>query len=278
LADYSSLTSMNMRAVATDLDGTLLPASKRISPRLVEIWKNLKRLGIPFFPVTGKSLVLTESIFDGLDMPLVCLDGAVIKHHGQVEWDAQSFIPPPIAAEILSLSGKTPLFMFDHDILYVREPVASLHYRHWGGPQGGDARIAPLAGVTHMIFLDATISALAALEEEIRARHDEALRCFLSARLFQGAYYLVILSPRLSKCRGTRRLLAEYSLDLPDLLFFGDWRNDVPLLKRAGFPVVMKNAGERVARYARAVTLYSNEEMGVERFLNAYFALGQRFS
>jgi hydroxymethylpyrimidine pyrophosphatase-like HAD family hydrolase len=278
MTEFTSPTTMNMRAVATDLDGTLLPASKRISPQTVAIARALKRRGIPFFPVTGKTLSLTESTFGGLDVPMVCLDGAVIKQRGRVVWDQGSFIPAAEASDILSLAGDLPLFIFDHDLLYVREPVVPLHYRHWGVRGGGEIRQAPLAGVTHMIFPNADSTPLAALAEAIRSRHHDGLRCFLSPRRFQGAYYLVILSPHLSKCRGTRRLLAGCGLDLPDLLFFGDWRNDIPLLKRAGFPVVMKNAGPRVASCARAMTLYSNEELGVERFLNAYFALGLSFA
>jgi hydroxymethylpyrimidine pyrophosphatase-like HAD family hydrolase len=277
MTNYNSLTSMNMRAVATDLDGTLLPASKRVSPQLLEIRQALQQRGIPFFAVTGKSMGLTEKTFGGLDIPLVCLDGAVVKHGGRAVWDTRSFIPPAVATDILSLGGDLPLFMFDHDILYVREPVAPMHYRHWAAGRGGEVGQAKLAGVSHMIFQSSQPSPLADLQEAIRARHGEELRCFLSPLQFHGVYYLVLLSPYLSKCRGTRRLLAAYGLDLPDLLFFGDWRNDIPLLKRAGFPVVMRNAGPRVARCARAVTMYSNEELGVERFLNAYFALGMSF-
>jgi len=278
MPEYCSQTTMNMRAVATDLDGTLLPASKRISHELVEITRRLDRIGIPFFPVTGKSLGLTEKTLGGLDIPMVCLDGAVIKQGGKVFWDRRSFIPRDLAGEILSLAADLSLFMFDHDVLYLREPVAPVHYLHWGARWGGEVGQAPLTGVTHIIFLDEHREPLSVLKEAIQTRHDNELRCFLSPRPFNGAYFLVILSPRLSKCRGTRRLLAEYGLDLPDLIFFGDWRNDIPLLKRAGFPVVMKNAGPRVGQEARARTLYTNEELGVERFLNAYFSLGLRFS
>ena len=99
------------------------------------------------------------------------------------------------------------------------------------------------------------------------------MRSFLSPGHYYGSYCLILRSRKLSKYRGTVRLLKCYGLSLKEMLFFGDWRNDIPILKRAGFPVVMRNADQEVARYAEAVTLFSNEEEGVEKFLQGFFSL-----
>ncbi|HEB11841.1 MAG TPA: hypothetical protein ENI06_11585, partial [Spirochaetales bacterium] len=66
------------KAVGSDLDGTLLPYSKELTARFVDVLARMEKRNILFFPVTGKTLNLTDITFSALEVPMVCLDGAVI--------------------------------------------------------------------------------------------------------------------------------------------------------------------------------------------------------
>lgn len=261
------------KAVGTDLDGTLLSSSKQLSAQFETILEKLKNRGVLLFPITGKTLGLTKKIFAGLDLPMVCLDGAVIKVRGKALWDQKSFLPEKVVRESLILTRRIPLFLIDRDVLYIRRPLAKVHYENWACRYGLDPEKADLSSVTHLVIPHSDYEFLQRLRSRIRARFGGNLRYFISSERFKEKHFFILRSPFLSKYLGSRRLLQEYGLALKDMLFFGDWKNDIPLLKRVGFPIVMREASDEVARFARAVTLFSNEAEGVERCLKVYFKL-----
>ena len=60
---------------------------------------------------------------------------------------------------------------------------------------------------------------------------------------------------------------------LGEIMFIGDWVNDIPLLREVGFPVAMRHAPPAVSSCSRAMTLFGNDEEGVSRFLRACFGI-----
>ena len=263
-----------IKAVGTDLDGTLLPASKNISPCLGEIINKLEKRGIIFFPVTGKTLSLTEQTFADLkiqDLPMVCLDGAVIRLNGQVLWNPETFLRSEMVSEIMALTESISLFMFDRDVLYIRGTVKEDIHKPWAPSYGADPECAGLSSVTHLILVHKNRSYLENTAEKIKPVLGSEARSYIS--LFHGYFNLLVCSKNLSKSEGAQTLLKHYGLTLQDMLFFGDWKNDITLLKKAGFPVAMKNSVPGVAAHSHSVTLFTNEEKGVEKFLVNFFGL-----
>lgn len=260
------------KAVGSDLDGTLLPSNKKLTVRFVDVLARMEKRNILFFPVTGRTLNLTAVTFSALEVPMVCLDGAVIKDRGRVLWDERSLLSPDFVRSILK-STSLPLFLIDDDVIYLRKGVEEKHYCYWSAKLDSPPEKASLERTTHVVIPWPEKKALLKVKESLFSRAQPEIACFLSPHPIQESFYLVFRSRHLSKFRGSSRLLAEYGLTIDEMLFFGDWRNDIPLLKRVGFPVVMRNAGSDVAAYARAMTLFSNEEMGVERFLMSFFEL-----
>ncbi len=260
------------RAVGSDLDGTLLPSSKELTSRFVDVLARMEKRNILFFPVTGKTLNLTDATFSSLDVPMVCLDGAVIKDRGRILWDERSLLSPDFVRSVLKCTS-LPLFLIDDDIIYFRKGVEEKHYGYWSAKLDSPPEKASLERTTHVVIPWPERRALLKVKESIFSRPQPEIACFLSSQPIQESFFLVFRSRRLSKFRGSSRLLAEYGLTIDEMIFFGEWRKDIPLLKMVGFPVVMRNAESDVAAYARAMTLFSNEEMGVERFLISFFNL-----
>lgn len=260
------------KAVGSDLDGTLLPASKDLTARFFDVFARMEKRNILFFPVTGKTLNLTDITFSALEVPMVCLDGAVIKDRGRVLWDERSLLSADFVRSVLKCTS-LPLFLIDDDVIYFRNGVDEKHYGYWSEKLDSPPEKASLKRTTHVVIPWPEKKALMKIKESLCNRLQPEIACFLSPQPIHESFYLVFRSRSLSKFRGSSRLLAEYGLTIDEMLFFGDWRNDIPLLKRVGFPVVMRNAESDVAAYARAMTLFSNEEMGVERFLMSFFDL-----
>ena len=68
--------------VALDLDGTLLPSSKRLTPETKRVVAQVREAGIHVTLVTGKGWTLTSGYARalGLDVPIVALEGALVGH------------------------------------------------------------------------------------------------------------------------------------------------------------------------------------------------------
>jgi HAD superfamily hydrolase (TIGR01484 family) len=74
-----------VRLVALDLDGTLLPSDKRLTPRAVRVVRALRDAGIDVTLATGKGWNLTRgySLELGLTAPIVALEGAFVARATQ---------------------------------------------------------------------------------------------------------------------------------------------------------------------------------------------------
>ena len=262
-----------IKAVGADLDGTLLPKSKIITPFTLSVISKLTDMGIIFFPVTGKALSLTKRIFKGIEVPMVALEGAYIHVNGKDLWDSTCFIEKQLGRDILATGKSTDAFLISNDTVYIQGDVPYIRYKHWVYNYGGKADESSLEKLTVIVFLSEERVSLEALRKDICKNYSDFIVPYLSHVMYFGRYYLTIRSFNISKYRGTVRLLNYFNISTDEMLFLGDWRNDIPMLKRVGFPVAMRNAEQDVAGYAKAVTLKTNEEDGVAHFLNGFFNL-----
>ncbi|NOY08875.1 MAG: HAD family phosphatase [Spirochaetes bacterium] len=266
-------TPEEIKAVGADLDGTLLPESKVITPFTINVIEKLINRGIKFFPVTGKSLSLTRKIFGKIDVPMVALEGAYIRVNGQNLWDYSCFIEPGLARKILENSEKTDAFLISNDRVYTKGNVPYKRYGHWACDYEGSWEKSSLKNLTVIVFLSRERRFLEDLRSSICRQFDGFIVPYLVPVMYYNRYILTIRSLNISKFKGTVRLLDHFNLSADEMLFLGDWRNDIPMFKRIGFPVAMRNAEPDVAQYAKAVTMNTNEEDGAARFLSGFFNL-----
>ena len=265
--------SVYYKAVGADLDGTLLPSDKILSPYTLNIVDKLRKRDVLFFPVTGKALSLTRRIFHGHTMPMVCLDGALIHLNGNNIWDPASLIPPSIASHIIDMSVPLPIFAMNNDRVCTCGDVTETQYGNWGHISGGSLKESDLARVTSIIILCTRREPLEDLKKKIFKEYSPGLDGYLTPVEYRAEFSLVIKSINLSKLNGVKKLLGYQKMDVDRMMFFGDWLNDIRLLQKVGFPIVMRNAEKEVMTHGRAVTLYTNDENGVARFLEEYYRI-----
>ena len=229
--------------------------------------------GIPFFPVTGKTLSLTKEIFKGIDVPMVALEGAYIHVMGKDIWNDECVMQPKLCREILALFPEIPGFVVSNDTVYVKGNVEKKHYVLWGGKRERRIEECDFSHTTLIVFLSDEREIFEKGRDTICHLYGKYVVPYLTPRKYLDKHYLTLRSVTTGKYRGVEKLLSYYGLTMKDMLFFGDWKNDIPMLKRVGFPVAMRNAEEDVAKYAKAITLKTNEEEGVAHFLEGFFNL-----
>ncbi len=257
--------------MALDMDGTLLTSAKRVSAPTLAALRALLALDLHVVAVTGKAPGLTTRCLEPLELPMVCLDGAVLTQtRGAEQWVPGGVIDDRLASAIIAASS-LPCYVIAGGVIFRRGAMGEPQFRDWSD------RVLPLAAqtrltrVTHVVFPCRDRGALKRLAARIG---DRTLSLYVTDELFHGSYSLFVRSAACTKLSGMRVLLAGLRSSLSETMFIGDWMNDIPLLRAVGFPVAMRHAPPAVSACARAVTLFSNDEEGVSRFLGAYFALG----
>jgi HAD superfamily hydrolase (TIGR01484 family) len=265
-----------IQALALDLDGTLLTSEKRVTADALATLRALLTRNLEIVVVTGKAPRLTARCLAPLELPLVCLDGAVQVVAGAERWLPHTTINDSLAAELLAASD-APCYVIAAGTTLVRGALDEAQFIDWSDQVAWLTSPQHLRRVTHMVFphRDRTVlTAVARRVHEVARRLCRGeLNLYVTEERFFDHYSLFIRSAGCTKLRGMRSLVQGLRATLGETMFIGDWVNDIPLLQEVGFPVAMRHAPPAVSSCARAMTLYTNDEDGVSRFLQAFFSI-----
>jgi Cof subfamily protein (haloacid dehalogenase superfamily) len=274
----STIDPKKIKALALDLDGTILRPDSTLSGRMVSaLWACMDR-GIRAILCTGRSVEAAESYRAklGAEGPMVYYNGAeVVDMPGNRVLDAV-LLAPDMAEYCIDLSRRMGVYfqMFlpgnekdPRDILITETPGERLEmYRKRTGLNVvfGDLKDALVTlghkGCIKAMFL-ADVPALDTLKSLLEKQFSH--RIYL-ARSYET--FLEVMAGGVSKGRGLERALEYRGLRPDEVLAFGDEENDLPLFKAAGFSAAPANAKE-VVRAAADLVIGPNSEDGVAAFL-----------
>jgi len=193
---------MSIKAVMTDVDGTLTDGRKVMSVRAIEALRAVQANGVPVGIATGNVLpvALGISTYVGLEGPIVAENG------GLVSW----------RKEIYQLfDGRGPEAALRH--LESVMPVKRLFTDNWRRTEVALERSMPL--------------------DEVR----EALRGF-DVDLEATGFAIHIISKGHGKAAGVRKAAELLGIELSEMAAFGDSDNDAGMLRECGVGVAVGNA------------------------------------
>lgn len=271
-----------IKLVATDMDGTLLNGEHRLSPANKKAVADLKARGIPLIVATGRArtdlAVLTIDEL-GLETPGIFLQGAVI-HHSDGRILHQETFAPELAAAVVELAEQKAYSMVAYRGLEMftarRDSLTDNVFTHnEATPQElGSLRDFALQGELNKLVIWAKASDVAHIRADLLAGFGERVRLVQAlpqAFLHNGNPVAIeILLPHISKATALAWILAEYGLDMSEVLALGDGQNDQEMIAAAGIGVAMGNGHEEAKAAADFITL-SNDADGfahaIERFV-----------
>ncbi|MDR0568104.1 MAG: Cof-type HAD-IIB family hydrolase [Spirochaetaceae bacterium] len=268
----------SIKAVALDLDGTLLLPGGILSGRAALALKRCLSWGVRVILATGRSAESAEPYRQsiGAEGPMVYFNGAQVLKMPSAEVVSEELLDPEVVLYAADIARRKGLYFQAYipqkPALLITEAYtqeAELYRKHTGiRPAVGDikqAATAPgIAGCVKCMFITD-----AGFHEEIRA---ELLERF-GPRIYvvrSSPEFLEVLRAGVSKGQGLARALDCYGLESSQVIAFGDEENDLPLLRSAGFAVAPANAKEEV-RLAADKIVPANSEDGVAAFLEAFF-------
>jgi phosphoglycolate phosphatase len=208
-----------LRAVVTDVDGTLTDASRRLDPEALRWARRLEDRGIPVVLATGNvlpvALALHRSL--GLSGPIVAENGGLLYRHE----DGRDTLER-LADRALALRAYRA-------ILRAGIPARRLFTDRWRETE---------------VALEPTVP-LARLRRAVRG---------LPVRVESTGFALHLIERGAGKRVALARALAPLGFGLEACVVLGDGDNDIEMLRAAGFGVSFASASAGARRAARYVT------------------------
>ena len=265
-----------IKLIASDMDGTLLDSRKRMPQGFADAVRALKRHGVSFAIASGRQYHALRRDMEALvpDILFIAENGALI-----MENDRQLFIDP-LPTQALGT------------ILRAARGLSGVYAAVCRAGCALVERSASPAFIDSMTMYYASTQVVDDLEEACRgltdvckvafyddgdaATHEyPALRKALPDTLsviLSGEHWVDIMKPGVHKGRAMESLMAQRGLTPDECMAFGDYLNDLELLRAVGESYAMDNALPEVKQAARHIAP-SNDEDGVMRVLRERFGV-----
>ena len=254
---------MDIRLIVSDIDRTIVPVNGRVSPATAEAVRDCRARGTEFAICSGRWFPSAREISAGQlgiedGYMIICNGGAVVKSDGTVLME--DGLTRAQAEGVYEMLRNEPVTLCS----YVRGAICRLGMEHltvFRLPE----RPARIGGVSYEI-IDEDESAFVrrGLERpyklEIHA-DDRELLARLRVRLEGtgleiGSSYpnnVEVMAPGTGKGAATRWLTEYLGLRGDQVMGFGDFLNDLPMLESVGWPMAVGNALDEVKAACRAV-------------------------
>jgi len=277
--------SDNIKALALDLDGTVLAPGAVLSERTIAAVNKCVQRGLKIIISTGRAIEAAERFRTslGAEGPMIYYNGAVVAEM-PAEFPQGRFLQATLLdtkkAELcVDLSRETGIYcqvylFIENRIPLLAErdgPEREMYHKHTGIL----AELVDLKEALGRSGLSGCVKAMFLAEPELLAE----LRQPLENRLGKSVYiaqtlrtFLEVMDAKVSKGQGLSFAMERLSLKREEIIAFGDEENDVPMFAEAGFSVAPSNAKDTVKAKADLV-VGSNAEDGVAAFLEEFFKL-----
>jgi hypothetical protein len=262
------------RLLALDLDGTLLPRDKVLTPRTIAAVRAAAEAGTQVVLATGKALHLTEEYAGTLELdgPVIALDGCLVRDGGGKGILSRTAIPTATAGEALERLASVALrpFLVDGaDRLVIHEHLADWEWFLKVYARRRALSAAPLDDADGDPFFLAFMGdpeAMRAGEEAIRPLARNGLMLF-TYEFVNWPLGMVVLRPQVTKGDALELVAGRAGISRADVTAVGDWRNDVTMIDWAGTGAAMPRSAPEVMEVADLVLPTGCEDDGVAEYL-----------
>lgn len=263
-----------IKALAFDLDGTLLNSEKKLTKGVKEVLTKLYEKGMEILIVTGRPYSSTMPTLKDLDLPIIsiCYNGGKIVDTLTDKIVINKILPEDVASDLIDFVKRKniEINLFQDDICYVRnlDSYSTKIYVKNSGlkPVLVDLDKISSDNITKGVIIDSDEKILNDLKSELKELMKD--RAYIT---FTQAEYLEILNKDINKGKALKDILASKGIQLEECMAFGDSENDLEMIEAVGFGVAMKNAIDDVKAKAKYITDTTNDEDGIEVFLKKYF-------
>ena len=284
VAMESEKKKMDIRVIATDMDGTLLdPKGQLDLPRLEKILDKLDQCDIRFVIATGNEVHRMRQLLGHLAerVVLVVANGARIFENNELI-QAQTWDDAMVDRALAHFKGRECQDQFVVTAMnggFVKEGTVFTELDKFMTPE----MIEKLYQRTNFVdefdsklFGGVLKMSMVVGEERLDSVLQEVNDLFNGhVRAVSSGYGCIdILQDGIHKAWGLVELLKRWNLKPEQIMAFGDSENDIEMLELAGISYAMENAEEAVKRVATKVAP-ANSQAGVYKVLENWLERGE---
>ncbi len=270
---------MRYRLLSTDLDGTLVTEDKRVTERTKQAVKALIRCGGTVVLSSGRPSYGVWHVAKELGLPE--LGGYILAYNGGELLDCKSGrvefsvrILPEKIPQIVRLAREHQTAVLTYEGEYViSENGDDIYVRGEAG--NTRMKVKEVPDLAAYVDFPVVKFMMVGTEEQI-LRMEPVVRKALGPEfaVFRSeAYHLEILPAGIDKGSGLLKTLEHLGISREEAISCGDYDNDIPMNRAAGFGVAMENGCPEIKAEADYITC-SNEEDGVAAVIEK-FMLGE---
>ena len=265
----------NIEVVVSDIDGTLLSDEGIIDKESQNLISQLPKHGVHFTVATGRLYsAITDLATDlGIDIPIISMDGALIKSHSDGTVLFESFVKEKYVRKAIKLADTFLL-----NIALCHDDAIFFTERNSVIPQVMEKFGARYEEVlAYDDYCDRTLEVVFAsdFKDNLKYVYNKLGfpytfgldRSYFRSQSKDNIYYLEIRNKGTSKGMGFKRLLEYLKIKEKHAAVIGDWYNDLSLFEIGGFKVAVSNAVADIKRKADYITIGDNNSGGVGEFI-----------
>lgn len=267
----------SIRAVMSDLDGTLLDQASWVSEHTHRTLESLHAAGIPFGIASGRDVVSIERLMEQWGITALVdfvsgLNGSEFHDRRTGEVSRGHLIEAGLFREVMDFfSGLPVAFSIIEDGVFLTPRATELmdEMTAWARVKVHEDpdfdRLLDTPQAKLHIFCDPAQMGL--LQERAADWDDPRVAC-----LRTGPNLIEFMAPDVDKTLGLDAMAQTLGLDVGAIMAFGDAENDTRMVERAGVGVAMTNGCDDT-REAADYIAPPNTEDGFARFAGTWFGL-----
>lgn len=257
-----------IKLIASDMDGTLLDDESNLPKEMNSVLDFLDDKGIPFVAASGRSLLTIEDKF-GKMAKRICIvsdNGAIVKHKGEIIYS--SVMEPKVWKQIV----EDALELEETSIMLVGVDTAYRFVKHDTHADKAQEFFSNAKFVTSTDEIDSDIIKVTLLSldntydnfhETLNPKYGKDLSV-----VFGGAIWIDFMNKNVHKGSGLQRLLDRYEVDKDDFMAFGDYNNDLQMLKLANHSYAVGNAHDEIKAIAKTIIGTNNDNAVINTILD----------
>jgi len=271
------------RILALDVDGTLLDREGTLRPSTAEAVARAAAAGIRPVICTGRRYRRARPIAEqlGLDTPLVCNSGALVKDPRTHETLWRANFDAPLVGKLLSLfheQNRLPLSFTDRppddlDFLIGQDPTGLPLFDDYLERNRGHGEVDPTwaeraeGGLHYHVCTIGTRPEMLAFQNVIMSHLSGQVRTFVQRSPRYAGTMCEVLHHEASKWSALLHLAELWGVSAEEICAVGDDANDLPMIQGAGLGVAMGHAPEEILSAADHVT-GDHDNDGVAMIIN----------
>ena len=258
------------RILALDVDGTLLDSVGTLRPSTAEAVKRAARAGLRPVLCTGRRYRRARPVAEqlGLDAPLVCNSGAIVKEPSDHRTLWRADLDEPLLSQVLELfrAHDHPVVSFsdrtpdEADFVVPGHPIGREHFDQFVSLNRIHAEIDPRwpsirpLGTPHFhLCAVGDRPAMLAFESALHDALPDRLRTFVQKSRRYSGTMCEVLDPSASKWSAILHLAEMWGVAPSEIIAVGDDMNDLPMISSAGLGVAMGHSPPAVLAAASLV-------------------------